>query len=90
VDIEGDVRDMVEKPIGVFCCYAREDHLLLLELKKHLTALQREGLITLWTDLDISPGEEWEREIQQQLDMSQIILLLISGSLAICNRNVRS
>lgn len=49
--------------IGVFCCYAREDLKLLLNLKKHMMPLQRKGLITLWADVDIGAGTEWEKEI---------------------------
>lgn len=67
-----------QKSIEVFCCYAREDRLLLLELKTHLTPLQREGLITLWTDTDIDAGVEWEKEIHRHLNSAQVILLLIS------------
>ncbi len=64
--------------VEVFCCYARKDQSLLLELKTHLTPLQREGLITLWADIDINAGMEWEKEIQRHLNTAQIILLLIS------------
>lgn len=68
----------MEKPLRVFCCYAREDQPLLLMLKKHLRPLEREGLITVQADIDVSPGEEWEKEISQYLNTAQIILLLIS------------
>ena len=66
------------KSIEVFCCYARKDQQLLLDLKTFLSPLQREGLITLWTDIDINAGTEWEREIHRHLNTAQIILLLIS------------
>ena len=67
-----------QKNVEVFCCYARKDQSLLLELKTHLTPLQREGLITLWADVDINAGAEWEEEIHHHLNSAQIILLLIS------------
>lgn len=66
------------KRIEVFCCYARKDQSLLLELKTHLTPLQREGLITCRADLDIGAGAEWEQEIHRYLNAAQFILLLIS------------
>jgi serine/threonine protein kinase len=66
------------KSIEVFCCYAREDQQLLLSLRKQLTPLQREGLITLWADVDINAGMEWEKEIENHLNTAHIILLLIS------------
>lgn len=68
----------MQKGVEVFCCYARKDQPLLLELKTHLTPLQREGLITLWADTDINAGIEWEEEIRRHLNSAQIILLLIS------------
>lgn len=52
-----------QKKIKVFCCYARKDQLLLQNLKKHLMPLQRDGLITFWTDTDINAGTEWEKEV---------------------------
>src|SRR6266566_4528074 len=67
-----------QEPIEVFCCYARQDQSLLLKLKKHLVPLQREGLITLWADLDIDAGAEWKKEIHHHLNAARIILLLIS------------
>lgn len=68
----------MEKPLHVFCCYARADQSYLLELRKRLIPLQREGLIAIHTDIDVSPGEEWEPKIQQYLNTAHVILLLVS------------
>src|SRR5579884_2817335 len=65
-------------PVQIFFCYAREDEELLKKLKAHLRPLQRQGLIDVWYDRDISAGSEWEQEIQQRLTAAQIVLLLIS------------
>jgi len=64
--------------IEIFCCYAREDQELLRNLKKHLMPLQRQGLITIWSDTDITAGATWEEEINQHLNTAHIILLLVS------------
>lgn len=64
--------------IKVFFCYAREDEPLLEKLKSHLRPLQRKGFIDVWYDRNIGAGTEWEREIDKQLDMAQIVLLLVS------------
>ncbi len=64
--------------VKIFFCYAHEDESLLLKLKIHLSPLQREGLIWLWHDRDISAGEEWDKEIDKHLNTAQIILLLVS------------
>jgi len=65
--------------VKIFICYAREDETLLNKLKTHLRPLQRQGLIEVWYDRDISAGTEWEQEITKQLNSAQIILLLISA-----------
>jgi TIR domain len=70
-------------PVKIFCCYAHEDEALLNRLKSHLKPLERQGLIELWNDRDISAGVEWEREIETQLDTAQVILLLVSPSFMI-------
>jgi len=62
----------------VFICYAREDEALRRGLERQLRVLRRQGLITVWQDRDISPGAEWEREIDIHLSEAQLILLLVS------------
>lgn len=64
--------------VEVFFSYAHEDETLRDKLANHLKLLQRQGLINAWYDRDISAGEEWKKEIEQQLNSAQIILLLIS------------
>lgn len=65
-------------PVEIFCCYARQDEALLNKLKTHLSPLQREGLIDVWHDRNISAGILWEQEISQHLNSAHIILLLVS------------
>ncbi len=65
-------------PIKVFFCYAHEDEALLKKLKTHLRPLQRQGLVNIWYDRDISAGTDWEQQIKEQLNTAQIILLLVS------------
>src|SRR5436305_4071001 len=43
-----------------------------------MKSLEREGLITVKADIDISPGTEWEATINHHLEAADIILLLIS------------
>ncbi|GHO96555.1 hypothetical protein KSF_066030 [Reticulibacter mediterranei] len=64
--------------IKVCFCYARQDELLLNQLKDHMDSLQREGFIEMWYDRNIDAGLEWEKEILKNLNAAQIILLLIS------------
>src|SRR6266699_5201143 len=65
--------------IAIFCCYAREDEKLLDELRAHLSSLQRQKVISVWHDGDISAGAEWELEVKEHLSNANIILLLISS-----------
>src|SRR5690348_9236809 len=64
--------------VKIFFCYAHEDETLLNQLERHLSPLQREGLIEVWHDRNISAGTEWNQEIKKQLNEAHIILLLIS------------
>src|SRR5690349_3048532 len=64
--------------VKIFCCYAHEDEALLTKLKAHLRPLEREGVIELWHDRDISAGMEWEKAIDEHLNAAQVILLLVS------------
>ena len=65
-------------PVEIFFCYAHEDEPLLNKLKTHLRPLQREGLIDVWYDRDISVGSERHQQIKEQLNVAQIFLLLVS------------
>ncbi len=68
----------MNESLEIFCCYARKDQSLLLNLRTHLASLEREGSLNIWQDTDISPGTEWEEEINKHLNTADIILLLIS------------
>lgn len=77
MDITASTKE-VQKQVEIFCCYARKDQKFLLELRKHLSPLVREGLVTLWADTDINAGTEWKKEISLHLNTSHIILVLVS------------
>ena len=64
--------------VKIFFCYAHEDEPYLNKLKAYLSPLQRQGLIDVWYDRDISAGTEWELEISERLNEAKIILLLVS------------
>ncbi len=65
-------------PLKMFYCYAREDHKLLKKLESHLSVLKRLYNIVSWLDQAITPGMEWKKEIDAQLNAADIILLLVS------------
>ena len=65
-------------PAQIFYSYAHADEALRNELEKHLSLLQRQGLIVPWHDRDIQAGSEWKQEIDFHMDTASLILLLIS------------
>ncbi|MFM9986784.1 MAG: toll/interleukin-1 receptor domain-containing protein [Flavobacteriales bacterium] len=66
------------KQLRVFVSYAHEDNAMKEALGKHLTPLKRSNKIKLWSDIEISPGQEWDHAIKSALLEADIILLLIS------------
>ncbi|MBV9705893.1 MAG: toll/interleukin-1 receptor domain-containing protein [Chloroflexi bacterium] len=66
-------------PVSVFISYAHADEALREELEKHLSSLQREGLIATWKDRDIVAGTDWATEIDDAINSASVILLLISA-----------
>lgn len=70
---------MASVPVTVFFSYSHKDEALRDELAKHLESLKWSGEITDWHDRRILPGDEWDRDIKENLNTAQIILLLISS-----------
>ena len=62
----------------IFISYAHKDEDLKKELEKHLSELERQGIVTTWSDEQIRPGEELDSAIQKKLERADIILLLVS------------
>src|SRR5215472_8171762 len=68
-----------QAPIEVFYSYAHEDEALRNELNKHLSILQRLGLISSWHNRQIVAGTDWAKAIDTHLETASLILLLISS-----------
>lgn len=68
------------EPVELFYSYSHKDEKLRDELAVHLSLLQRQGVISAWDDRNISAGSEWAKEIDQNLNSAQIILLLVSAN----------
>ncbi|MBC7774089.1 MAG: SUMF1/EgtB/PvdO family nonheme iron enzyme [Phycisphaerae bacterium] len=67
------------KPLKTFIIYAREDTVFKNELLRQLAPFARMGLLEKWDDSDILPGEEWEKSIENALEASHIVLMLVSA-----------
>jgi internalin A len=84
VDLEGSRQarsklDRRSDALRLFYSYSHKDETLRDELETHLKLLQRQGLIQPWHDRRIIPGDDWEDDIDDNLDRADIILLLISA-----------
>lgn len=68
----------IRQPIQIFVSYSHQDEALHNELAKHLTPLEREGVIQRWHDRQLTAGAEFGDEIDASLNRADIILLLVS------------
>lgn len=66
-------------PFNVFISYSSNDAALCEELRKHLSPLEREGIIRSWHYQQIGPGQDWRAVIHKHLEAAQVILLLVSA-----------
>ena len=62
----------------LFFSYSHKDEELRDRLEVHLAMLKREGLIEAWHDRRILAGDEFDREINKELEDADVILLLVS------------
>lgn len=74
-----DVVQPNKKPVEIFISYTREDEELKKELLKHLSTMIRNGEILVWDDRMIAAGSEWKGQIDEHLEKSDLILLLVSA-----------
>ncbi|MFO1085644.1 MAG: macro domain-containing protein [Reyranellaceae bacterium] len=65
--------------VSVFISYSHADEDLRLRLDKHLSVLERSGLVGSWHDRKIGVGTDWEGAINSHLDSARVILLLVSA-----------
>jgi hypothetical protein len=62
-----------------FISYTHADTALKEQLIRHLAPLRREGLIDLWHDGLLRPGEHLDPAVQAALAASDVVILLISA-----------
>jgi TIR domain len=69
-----------QRKINLFYAYAPEDEKLQKELEKQLATLRRQGWIREWQALNVEAGRP-QAEVNDYIERSQIILLLLSPDL---------
>ncbi|MDZ8081239.1 MAG: toll/interleukin-1 receptor domain-containing protein [Nostoc sp. DcaGUA01] len=70
----------MSNPVKVFFSYSHKDEALRDELATHLILMKRQGIIEAWHDREISAGSEWANAIDDNLEVADIILLLVSAN----------
>lgn len=66
-------------PATVFMSYSHADEAYRAKIEKQLSTLRRQGIIDVWHDRRIEPGQELHDEIDQHVERASIFLLLVSS-----------
>jgi len=77
--INNPIQKNHSQPLSVFISYSHADEVFMDTLITHLSAMKRQGLVKNWYDRCITGGKEWEGQIDDHLESSSVILLLISA-----------
>jgi hypothetical protein len=65
--------------VKLFYSYSHRDEQFRVQLEAHLSTLRRQNRIEEWHDRKIVPGQEWQGVIDDRLEGSKVILLLVSA-----------
>jgi hypothetical protein len=76
---------MTDKSVKLFISYSHRDEELRQQLDKHLASLKRQKVIEAWHDRKIEAGMDWAKQIDNNLNKADIILLLISPDFIFSN-----
>ena len=66
--------------LNLFISYCHKDETLVSKFINHITPLKNNGIITEWIDRKIETGEEFQNEIDKNLENADIICLMISDN----------
>lgn len=66
------------KALTLFISYSHPDEAIKNELIKHLAPLKRLNLVETWHDRELKAGDDLDAEIEENLERSDIALLLVS------------
>lgn len=70
----------MSQPLKVFVTYSHKDTAAKDKLITLLTGLERENLINIWHDNEITVGDKWREAISNNLEDSDILFYLVSAS----------
>lgn len=66
-------------PARLFISYSHKDERYRERLESHLKVLRSAGLVEIWHDRRIDPGEEWRGAIDRALEEADLVVLLVSA-----------
>lgn len=64
----------------VFISYSHKDEEWKDKLVSHLSVLEKEELLSIWTDRNIQGGDDWYSEIEKAIETAQVAILMISAN----------
>jgi hypothetical protein len=66
------------RPLRMFLSYSHDDLAKQKRFRKNLMAMENDGYITFWDDLNIQPDMDWRPEIDQELEEMDIFIGLLT------------
>ncbi|MBE1491917.1 HEAT repeat domain-containing protein [Plantactinospora soyae] len=81
-------RDALAKAVGkrirapraqVFISYSHRDAEWLSRLERHLKPLVRRGLVDVWADTRLKPGDVWRDELEAAMSRARAAILLVTA-----------
>jgi hypothetical protein len=65
--------------LKLFISYAHLDRKYFDAFSINLAILQNEGLVEVWWDGELRPGEEWDRVIRENIRQADMVIFLMSN-----------
>jgi tetratricopeptide (TPR) repeat protein len=63
----------------IFVSYSHKDKSWKDRLLEHLGGLEEEGLLKIWCDQELEPGDDWFEEIREAMDAARVAVFLVSA-----------
>lgn len=71
-------RDPQQRRLRLFLSYSHKDIGMRDVFQENLALLEEDGLLEWWFDGKIVPGDDWDKEIRNQLEKADIIVFMVS------------